>query len=170
MTDTYTADEIVRNLQGEAEKAQKLHHQEVNELIEAGRALHGAETFDQASEAVAQAFGDNSRLQNFLGTARQFDRAPDVIVRLAGDERRLAEIAKLPPPRQAVAFAALESEMSSYGRASTGSERTWKNPEVRRGVVSEESWRKDGGAAITDDSAWSRAFDKHMAARSGRVR
>jgi hypothetical protein len=161
-----TQDQLFAALRQGAESEQRTHATEVHEIVEAGRALHGNQTFDEASQVVAGVFKEPEQLGHLMGTLRQFDRPADVIMHLANNEGRLQSLAKLSPARQAVEIAKIEGEMSSFGRAATGADRAWKNPDVRRGVVSEESWRKDGGAALTDDAAWSRAFDKRMASRS----
>ena len=160
-----TPEQVLTGLRGDLEKQQKQHFSECEEIVKAGRERHGPMSFDEASQAVGAALGSTEAVQQFMRTLRQFDAPDDVIMHLANNEGRLKELAKLPAARQAVEIARIESQQAPYGHRATGHERAWKVPESRSGRISEEQWAKTGGAELTDEQ-FSKAFDKHMAARS----
>ena len=146
--------------------AQAQHEQEVQAIVELGRANHGDAVFDQTCQQVADAIGQE-RLQPFIVALKQFDSPDAVLTHLANNPDRLERISKLPLQRQIVEIAKIESEHSSHGHShDTLAQPRWTRPEARAAKISTAQFRKDGGINIKNDKDWFAAHDRAQEEKS----
>jgi hypothetical protein len=139
------------------------HEKEVNEIVAIGQDNYGAQVFDDASQTIADKLGP--RAQELMLLAKQFDAPHRLIVELSNNPEQLERLGKMPTARMITELARIESRMAPHGHVSTGAAPAWKGQ--KGGRVSDTDWRANAGDNLSD-KAWSREFDRRMAARGQR--
>jgi hypothetical protein len=139
---------------------------DLNDIIELGRNRVGAERFDQASQQVADVLGPD-KLAVLREALPHYNAPVEAIVHLSENENRLKAMKNMSTTQILAELARVEAEQGPT--VAHGVEPAWKGHARNKGVSAEE-WRTTGGANIKSAAEWNRAFDKHTAERSKRVR
>jgi len=159
-----TAEEQLRHMQAQQSMGMAQHHKEVGEIIELGQNSYGKKDFDEASQVVADVLGEKA--VNLMALVRGFDHPAEIVMHLAGNEQRLKDFAKLRPEQQGTELFRIEAQMSPFGQVRSGADPAWKDPEIRKGRVSDGEWSQNGGANLSD-AQWHREYDRRMADKGG---
>jgi hypothetical protein len=135
------------------------HSQDMQQIIGAGRSTYGTAEFDNASERVSKAFGEQVGV--LTEALRAYDRPGDLVMELAkrGDDElaNLQRAARGTPTRLLAQLAKMESQIAP-NQTYADETPSWRKVD-HTGRISRDAFFS-GDSDSTGDKAWSRAFDE----------
>jgi hypothetical protein len=151
----------------EQQAALAAHRKTVDDLVEYGRTAHGADSFDTASQIVADKLG-NEATQLLVASAAEFDCPDRMITYLADNPAELERFAGLPLAQRVAELGRLEARFTPH-RARVGADPAWRATHRQGGRVSEADWKRGYGDQLSDKQ-WHAEFSRRQKERGERRR
>lgn len=151
----------------EQQAALAAHRKTVDDLVEYGRTAHGADSFDTASQIIADKLG-NEQTQLMVAAAAEFDCPDRMITYLADNLAELERFAGLPLAQRVAELGQLEARFTPH-RARVGADPAWRATHKQGGRVSDNDWKRGYGDQLSDKQ-WHAEFSRRQKERGERRR